>query len=106
MFSLQKLLGKEDRFFTLLEAAKVSQQGDAHDGVSLLPLLKDPETKLTRDTWFFHYPHYYETTTPVSAVQPDANARKNRKSPTPSRPGGCRWYGASGRKSKNAPNPP
>jgi arylsulfatase A-like enzyme len=58
-----------DLFFTLLEAAKVSQQGDAHDGVSLLPLLKNPDARLTRDTWFFHYPHYYETTTPVSAVR-------------------------------------
>jgi arylsulfatase A len=58
-----------DLFFTLLEAAHVPQQGDAHDGVSLLPILKDPSTKMTRDTWFFHYPHYYETTTPVSMVR-------------------------------------
>jgi arylsulfatase A-like enzyme len=58
-----------DLFFTLLQATQTPQQGDARDGVSLLPLLKNPKAKMTRDTWFFHYPHYYETTTPVSSVR-------------------------------------
>jgi arylsulfatase A-like enzyme len=58
-----------DWFFTLLKAAQVPQQGDAHDGVDITPLLKDPSAKMTRDTWFFHYPHYYATTTPVSSVR-------------------------------------
>src|SRR5437899_1486597 len=44
--------------------------------------------------------------TPVSAVQPEENARRIRKSPTPSSPGGCCGYGASGMKSKIAPSPP
>jgi arylsulfatase A-like enzyme len=39
------------------------------DGVDLKPLLKDPAVKLDRDALFFHYPHYYETTTPVGAVR-------------------------------------
>ena len=44
--------------------------GDAaRDGVDLEPLLRDPAATLDRDALFFHYPHYYETTTPVSGVR-------------------------------------
>ncbi|MBN1342764.1 MAG: sulfatase [Phycisphaerae bacterium] len=39
------------------------------EGVSLAPLLKDPRGKLDREALHFHYPHYYPTTTPVSAVR-------------------------------------
>jgi arylsulfatase A-like enzyme len=39
------------------------------DGLSLVPLLKQPQSHLDRDALFFHYPHYYFTTTPVSAVR-------------------------------------
>lgn len=39
------------------------------DGLDLAPLLKDPSARLDRDGLFFHYPHYYDTTTPVSAVR-------------------------------------
>ena len=39
------------------------------DGLSLLPLLREPKMKLDRDALFFHYPHFYPTTTPVSAVR-------------------------------------
>jgi arylsulfatase A len=39
------------------------------DGVSLMPLLRNPQSHLRRDALFFHYPHYYPTTTPVSAVR-------------------------------------
>jgi arylsulfatase A-like enzyme len=39
------------------------------DGHALLPLLRDPNANLARDAIFFHYPHYYSTTTPVSAVR-------------------------------------
>jgi arylsulfatase A-like enzyme len=41
----------------------------APDGVSLRPLLRNPAAKLGRDALFFHYPHYYPTTTPVGAVR-------------------------------------
>lgn len=61
-----------DFFRTLTEAAGVSADacGDSgRDGLSLLPVLKDPQAKLNRDALFFHYPHYYPTTTPVSAVR-------------------------------------
>ena len=36
---------------------------------SLAPLLKNPGSGLDRKHLFFHYPHYYETTAPVSAVR-------------------------------------
>ena len=39
------------------------------DGVSFLPSLRDPTTQLDRKSLFFHYPHYYPTTTPVGAVR-------------------------------------
>ncbi len=61
-----------DYFKTLSEAAGVapSAVGDSgRDGVSLMPLLKDPAAKLDRDALYFHYPHYYATTSPVSAIR-------------------------------------
>ncbi len=39
------------------------------DGTSLAPLLRNPGGALERDALYFHYPHYYETTTPVSAIR-------------------------------------
>jgi len=40
-----------------------------HDGVSLLPQLRNPKTRLTRKTLYWHYPHYYSRMTPGSAVR-------------------------------------
>ena len=61
-----------DLYPTLLEA--LGLPGDAAhnrtvDGVSLAPLLKSPAARLGRDALYFHYPHYYPTTTPVSSVR-------------------------------------
>lgn len=61
-----------DFYPTILEMAAL--EGDPEhnagvDGVSLVPLLEDPEAKLDRDAIYFHYPHYYPTTTPVSSVR-------------------------------------
>jgi arylsulfatase A-like enzyme len=39
------------------------------DGLSLVPLLKNPTAQLEREVLYWHYPHYYPTTTPVSAVR-------------------------------------
>jgi arylsulfatase A-like enzyme len=59
-----------DLFSTMLTMAGLPMPKDAcPDGQNLTPLLKHPETHLKRDALFFHYPHYYETTTPVSAVR-------------------------------------
>jgi len=41
----------------------------AVDGRSLVPLLEDPNATLGREELCFHYPHYYPTTTPVSAIR-------------------------------------
>lgn len=62
-----------DYYPTVLEAAGVAD-AVAHqpDGVSLVPLLKQPEAGLPREALFWHYPHYqlYQQggTTPYSAV--------------------------------------
>lgn len=55
---------------TLLAATGIELPGDVTlDGLNLIPLIKDPNAKLDRDALHFHYPHYYPTTTPVSAIR-------------------------------------
>jgi len=39
------------------------------DGVSLVPLLKNPNAGLQRQALYWHYPHYYPTTSPVSSIR-------------------------------------
>ena len=61
-----------DYYRTILSIAGL--QGDrSHnrfvDGIDLVPLLKDPAFEPDREALFFHYPHYYATTSPVSAVR-------------------------------------
>ena len=56
-----------DLFPTMLEVAGL--EGKAVDGVSLAPLLRGERARLERDALFFHFPHYYPTTSPVSAVR-------------------------------------
>jgi arylsulfatase A-like enzyme len=61
-----------DFYPTLLEALGLSGNAEHNrdvDGVSLVALLKDPGTRLGRKALYFHYPHYYATTSPVSAVR-------------------------------------
>jgi arylsulfatase A-like enzyme len=57
-----------DLYATCLELAGAKGNAE-HDGLSLLPLLSDPRVQLGRDALYFHYPHFYQTTTPVSAVR-------------------------------------
>lgn len=61
-----------DYYPTILEMAGLkgdASQKAAVDGLSLVPLLRDPNARLKRDALFFHYPHYYQTTSPVSAIR-------------------------------------
>ena len=58
-----------DLLQTLLSVAGLPPAVEATDGIDLTPVLKDPSFKLSRDALFFHYPHYYHTTTPVSAIR-------------------------------------
>jgi len=39
------------------------------DGVSLVPLLKDANSRLKQRALYWHYPHYYPTTSPVSSIR-------------------------------------
>ncbi len=41
----------------------------AIDGLSFAPLLKKPTATLERDTLYWHYPHYYSTSTPCSSIR-------------------------------------
>jgi arylsulfatase A len=55
---------------TLLAAAGLPAAADAPpDGLDLTPVLRNQSAQLIRDTLYWHYPHYYETTTPVSAIR-------------------------------------
>ncbi len=68
----EEMVCSTDLYPTILAMAR--NEGDADhnrtvDGKNLVPLLKDPAAKLERDTLYFHYPHYYPTTTPVSALR-------------------------------------
>ncbi len=59
-----------DLYPTLLKM--VGLKGDPEhqpDGLDITVLLKDPSRDLERRTLFFHYPHYYPTTSPVSALR-------------------------------------
>ena len=59
-----------DLFFSLLTAAGLSPTGDQpSDGMDLSSSIRNSATKIARDTLYWHYPHYYETTTPVSAIR-------------------------------------
>ncbi|MBM3856023.1 MAG: DUF4976 domain-containing protein, partial [Verrucomicrobia bacterium] len=62
-----------DLFPTLLGAAATdgaaAPDRAALDALDLTPLLKNPSAQLAREALFFHYPHYYATTTPASAIR-------------------------------------
>lgn len=59
-----------DLFSTLLTMAGLPQPQDpCGDGQDITPLLKNPAGHLQRDALCFHYPHYYVTTSPVSAIR-------------------------------------
>ncbi len=56
---------------TLLELAGASDmaKGIELDGIDVSPWLKQPDRADPSRSLFFHYPHYYPTTSPVSAVR-------------------------------------
>ena len=39
------------------------------DGISIFSLMKNPDKQLNREYLFWHYPHYYNTTSPVSSAR-------------------------------------
>ena len=57
-----------DLFATVVEAAGVADPV-SRDGLSLGELLRDPRKELPARALFWHYPHYYLNTTPISALR-------------------------------------
>lgn len=62
-----------DFYPTILDIAGLELKGEQHiDGVSLVPLLKNPFAKFNRGPIFFHYPHYSnQGGVPASAIRKD-----------------------------------
>ena len=58
-----------DLFETLRRIVPSPFELPVTDGVDLAPLLLNPEARLDRQALYFHYPHYYPTTTPVGAIR-------------------------------------
>jgi arylsulfatase A-like enzyme len=61
-----------DFYPTVLQIAGLKGNAEHNatvDGKSLVPLLKQPDARLDRETLYWHYPHYYPTTTPVSSIR-------------------------------------
>jgi arylsulfatase A-like enzyme len=58
-----------DLFHTLTATLSNAKPNGIADGIDLKALLENPVTQLNRDALYFHYPHYYPTTTPVSAIR-------------------------------------
>jgi len=58
-----------DLFFTALAAAGLKPDAAPADGLDLAPLLRNPGGKLAREALCWHFPHYYDTTSPVSAIR-------------------------------------
>jgi arylsulfatase A-like enzyme len=59
-----------DLFPTVLRAVGLSDKArPPGDGVDMTPVLRNPKATLPREALFFHYPHYYATTSPVSAIR-------------------------------------
>jgi arylsulfatase A-like enzyme len=60
-------------FYPTLQAALNLPSNTEHnsrvDGTNLFTLLKNPTTSLNRGPLFWHYPHYYQTTDPVSSIR-------------------------------------
>ena len=56
-------------FLELLGYTGDAAHNSAVDGISIAGLLKNPESGTGRETLYWHYPHYYPTTSPVSAVR-------------------------------------
>jgi arylsulfatase A-like enzyme len=59
-----------DLFRTVTEMAGARTASAHPDGLSLVPLLRGASRRLPdREAIYFHYPHYYPTTTPASAIR-------------------------------------
>jgi len=61
-----------DFFPTILDLVGITNDvtpNAQRTGLSLRPLLDDPHAHLPREALYFHYPHYYPTTTPVGAIR-------------------------------------
>ncbi len=57
-----------DLLSTFCDIASARLPDQPIDGMSLLPLLKDPTATLSRDAIYFHYPHYHHSR-PAGAIR-------------------------------------
>ena len=68
----QEAVSSIDFYRTILDIGRLagdSKHNTDVDGLSLVPLLKNPDARLKRDALYWHYPHYYPTTSPVGSIR-------------------------------------
>lgn len=65
----QAAVSSIDYYPTIAELLNSDSWNRGVEGASFLPLLTDPSLELARDTLYWHYPHYYATTSPVSSIR-------------------------------------
>jgi arylsulfatase A len=58
-----------DLYHTITAMLPGEKPKEPTDGMDLKVLLQQPSNALNREALYFHYPHYYATTTPGSAVR-------------------------------------
>jgi arylsulfatase A-like enzyme len=68
--TLRELTGVSNSEGDFAEKIKIDRQEiRSPDGLSLVPIMRDPSATLPREALYFHFPHYYPTTTPASAIR-------------------------------------
>jgi len=57
-----------DLFPTILSMAGINGLDYQTDGMDLTPLIQGEKVGIDRESLYWHYPHYYSTTTPASSI--------------------------------------
>jgi len=65
----QEAVSSIDLYPTITEMVGLRIDEQHVDGLSLVPLLQEPLGELPREALYWHYPHYYPTTSPVSSIR-------------------------------------
>lgn len=68
-----ELVISNDFFPTLCEVAGISEMPEKIDGISLMPIFRNPKATLERSTLFWHWPHHHHL-----SIEPQGAIRKGK----------------------------